>query len=84
MGNPFPFTKRLRPYLTDEQHQILESLPPLRTSLESAIDGYVALIEVFIPRARQLADATGAPWPEDYANASIAHFERSVGVRFDL
>ncbi len=84
MGNPFPFTKRLRPYLTDEQHQILESLPPLWASLDSAIDGYVALIEVFIPRARRLADATGARWPEDYANASIAHFERSVGVRFDL
>src|SRR5436190_64476 len=27
-GNPFPFTKRLRGYLTDEQNELLESLPP--------------------------------------------------------
>ena len=42
-GNPFPFTKRLRHYLTDEQHAVLEALPPVAASLDSAIDGYVAL-----------------------------------------
>jgi hypothetical protein len=59
-GNPFPFTKRLRRYLTDEQNAILESLPPLSPTIDSAIDGYVAFPEVLIPRARKLAEGTGA------------------------
>ena len=71
-GNPFPFTKRLRRYLTEEQHALLEGLPPVCASIDSAIDGYVALAEVFLPRAERLATATGARWPAEYAQASIA------------
>jgi len=84
VGNPFPFTKRLRRYLTDEQNAILQSLPPLSPSIESAIDGFVALAEIFLPRAKQLAKATGTRWPEDYERATVSHFERSVGVRLAL
>lgn len=84
VGNPFPFTKRLRRYLTDEQNALLESLPPLLPSIDSAIDGFVALAEIFIPRARRLAEATGARWPSEYEQASVSYFERSVGVRLTL
>ncbi len=80
MGNPFPFTKRLRSYLTDEQNAVLKSLPPLWASLDSVIDGYVALAEVFLPRARRLAAATGVNWPTEYERASVSFFERMVGV----
>ena len=83
-GNPFPFTKRLRRYLTDEQHGVLESLPPVAATIDSAIDGYVALAEVFLPRARRLAATTGAVWPAGYAQASVAHFEQAVGVRLQV
>lgn len=83
-GNPFPFTKRLRRYLTDEQHAILEGLPPVAASIESAIDGYIALAEVFLPRAERLAAAMGASWPADYATASVTHFEHSLGVRLSV
>ncbi|MGH9157625.1 MAG: hypothetical protein ACRD1K_17715 [Acidimicrobiales bacterium] len=84
MGNPFPFSKRLRRYLTEEQHAVLVSLPPVAASIDSAIDGYVALGRVFLPRARRLAEATGAVWPAAYEQASVAHFERSVGVKLRL
>ena len=84
VGNPFPFTKRLRRYLTDEQNATLQSLPPLGPSIDSAIDGFVALAEIFLPRAKRLAQATGARWPEEYERASGAHCERSVGVRLAL
>ena len=84
IGNPFPFTKRLRRYLTDEQHAVLEALPPVRASIESAVDGYVALAELFLPRAERLAATMGAPWPAEYAGASVAHFEQAVGVRLTL
>lgn len=83
-GNPFPFTKRLRGYLTEEQNALLASLPPVYASIDSAIDAYVALVEVFVPRARRLAKATGSDWPEDYARASVGHFERSIGVSLRL
>jgi hypothetical protein len=83
-GNPFPFTKRLRRYLTDEQNAILESLPPLSPTIDSAIDGYVALAEIFLPRARRLAEATGATWPSEYEQASVSYFERSIGAQLRI
>ena len=52
-GNPFPFTKRLRSYLTDEQNQLLVSLPPLEATIDSVIEGYIALARIFLPRARR-------------------------------
>ena len=84
MGSPFPFTKRLHPYLTDEQNALLESLPPLAPNLDSVIEGYVALAEAFLPRAKRLAAATGAQWPDRYEKASVAYFERMVGVKLRI
>ena len=81
MGNPFPFTRR---YLTAEQHAVLESLPPLTASLDAAITGYVALAEAFLPRAKRLAEQTGADWPGDYERASVAYFERSIGIALKI
>lgn len=79
-ANPFPFTKRLRSYLTDEQNELLISLPPLEATIDSAIEGYIALARAFLPRARRLAELTGAEWPEAYARASVGFFERSLGL----
>ena len=77
----FPFTKRLRSYLTDEQNALLASLPPLEPTIDSAIDGYLALARIFLPRARRLAERTGHAWPQAYEDASVAYFERSLGVQ---
>ncbi len=44
----------------------------------------MALAEIFIPRARRLAEATGTRWPSEYEQASVSYFERSVGVRLAL
>lgn len=83
-GNPFPFTKRLRGYLTDEQNKLLESLPPVAPTIESGIDGYVVLARVFLPRAQALAKRTGASWPAAYERASVDYFERMTGARLQL
>ncbi len=80
-GNPFPFTKHLRGDLTDEQNALVASLPPLEPTIDSAIDGYLGLARVFLPRARRLAEQTGHSWPRAYENASVAYFERSLGVQ---
>ena len=81
-GNPFPFTKRLRNYLTDEQNQSLASLPPLEATIDSVIEGYIALARIFLPRAHGSAELTGAEWPEAYARASVAF--RAEPRRFHL
>jgi hypothetical protein len=83
-GNPFPFTKRLRSYLSVEQNDILESLPPLAPTIESGIDGYIALARAFLPRARALAERTGATWPDAYEHATINHFETMLGASLAL
>jgi hypothetical protein len=83
-GNPFPFTKRLRSYLTDEQNAVLASLPPVGPTWDSIIDGYVALARAFLPRARALAAATGAEYPTEYERATVAYFERMTGARIGL
>jgi hypothetical protein len=83
-GNPFPFTKRLRRYLTEEQNALLESLPALSSNWDSIIDGYVALTHAFLPRGRRLASATGADWPSGYVRATVGYFERMLGVDLGL
>jgi hypothetical protein len=80
-GNPFPFTKRLRTYLTDEQNTLLLSLPPLVATIDSVIEGYLALARAFLPRARSLAERTGSSWPAAYEAASVSYFESSLGVQ---
>jgi hypothetical protein len=83
-GNPFPFTKRLRGYLTAEQNAVVESLPPVSATIDSGIDAYIALAQVFIPRAKALAERVGADWPEAYERASCAFFEQMLGVELKL
>lgn len=83
-GNPFPFTKRLRRYLTDEQNRVLESLPPLTTTWDSIIDSYAAMARIFLPRARRLAQRTGATWPAAYEQATVSYFERMLGADLGL
>jgi predicted nucleotidyltransferase len=80
-ANPFPFTKRLRGYLTAEQNALLASLPPLAPTTQSVVESYVALARAFLPRARALAERTGAEWPEAYERATVAYFERMTGAR---
>jgi hypothetical protein len=83
-GNPFPFTKRLRTYLTSEQNAVLASLPLLEPTIDSAIEGSLALARVFLPRARRLAAETKHPWPQSYEQASVSYFERSLGVQIGI
>jgi len=40
---PLPLPKRIRSHVTDEQNTLLTSLPHLEPTIDSAIDGYLAL-----------------------------------------
>jgi len=50
-------------------------------TLDSAIEGYLALARAFLPRSKALAERTGATWPFAYERASVSYFESSLGVK---
>ena len=70
--------------LTEQGWALLESLPPVVATLDSVIAGYTALAEIFLPRAKALAAATGARWPTEYERATVSYFERSLGVTLSI
>lgn len=70
--------KRLRAFLTAEQHQLLEALPALEATLESVIASYGATSDAFVSRGRALANTTGEDWPIELEDATRRHLERSI------
>ena len=71
--------KRMRPFLTDEQHAVLEGLPPIEATLSSVIDSYAATSEIFVERGQALAERMGGEWPQAFHDATRRHLERSIG-----
>ncbi len=71
--------KRMRAFLTDEQHTVLQSLPAVEATLPSVVESYAATSEVFVSRGRALAGQTGGDWPEAFEDATRRHLERSIG-----
>ncbi|NYH85116.1 hypothetical protein SAMN05421678_11187 [Actinopolymorpha cephalotaxi] len=74
--------KRLNPYLSAEQRTFLESIPAADVSEEGITATIRVLSREFIRRGRALAGRTGATWPEELEDATIAHLQRHLGVDF--
>lgn len=71
--------KRMKEFLTDEQHDVLRALPPVEASIPSVVESYAATAAVFVARGRALAARTGAGWPDDFEEATRRHLERRIG-----
>lgn len=76
--------KRVRPFLSDEQYQVLRGLPAIDGTLDACIDACLTLARIFIPRGRALAARVGARWPDDLERATVAHVEEALGVRIGI
>jgi hypothetical protein len=66
MEPPFrirPGPKKLLPALTDEQQEILKTLPAIADNLAVLIAFSTAVAAVFLPRARRLTETLGGAWP---------------------
>ncbi len=74
--------KRLNRYLTAEQRTFLESLPPVAARRDAVIEFDRRVAAEFIRRGRALAGATGANWPADLEQATVAYLRRSLGTGF--
>jgi hypothetical protein len=72
--------KRLNHWLSLEQREVLESLPPLVATVDSVVDAQLHLARIFIARGRALADRLGADWPEELEAATLRHVEHGLGI----
>lgn len=71
---------RRNPLLTADQRAELASLGAVTPDHDGILAGNLALAAIFFPRARRLAAAVGATWPEALEGATRAHLRRNLGV----
>jgi hypothetical protein len=70
--------KRLYPYLTSAQIAFLEGLPPVSSTRDSVIAFDHTVAQEVIRIGRPLAAETGARWPADFVDATLAYLRRSL------
>lgn len=66
--------------LPPQDLHLLTRLAAPASNRESGISGSVALADAFLPRARRVAAAAGAAWPEGLEAAVRGHLARELGV----
>lgn len=70
--------KKLYPFLTAEQIAELEALVPPRAIEAELLAANRDLRDRFLPRARRVAQATGAVWPADWEAAVMSGLARDL------
>ncbi len=66
--------------LTEEQKDLLTSLPPPRPERDAMIAAHLAYAQAYLPRARRMADRLGVDWPEDFEAATWAQLEKALSI----
>ena len=74
--------KRLNPYLTGEQRQILESMPIPGMEMDQILDYLHMITREILRRGKALARRAATPWPQDLEDAAMANVRRQLGVDF--
>jgi hypothetical protein len=70
--------KRLYPYLTSSQIAFLEALPPVSSTRSSVIAFDRLVVAEVLRIGEPLAAQTGALWPADFVDATLAYLHRSL------
>jgi hypothetical protein len=68
------------PFLTEEQRDVLVSVPPQSATRESVIQAHSAFAAIFLPRAKKLASCVGMAWPMELEDAT----RRSLRCRLQM
>ena len=66
---------KLNPFLTEAQRAALAALPPLAMSVESLLEGSLAIARIYVPLAKSMADARGLRWPDALEAAARRHID---------
>ncbi|MES2340557.1 MAG: hypothetical protein V4597_02680 [Pseudomonadota bacterium] len=74
--------KKLNPFLTPEQRQVLEALMPPAPQRNAVIAASADLARLFLARSRPLADRLGTPWPHAFEQATRRHLETTLAFSF--
>jgi hypothetical protein len=74
---------RLNNLLAPDQRRTLDELPPLAPTRESVIDAHLACARAFRPLAWRLLSQRGIDYPEQFDTATLAHLNRSLGIRLE-
>jgi predicted nucleotidyltransferase len=68
------------PFLTDEQREALENVPPMAANRDSVLAAQGYLMSVFLPRAKRLAADIAMEWPAAFEEATRRHLEAKLGL----
>lgn len=66
--------------ITDEQKDLLTSLPPAVPNLEAMISAHLAYAKAYLPRARKLALLWGVEWPERFEAATWTQLNKTLSI----
>ncbi len=67
--------------ITDEQKDLLVSLPPAVADRDAMISAHLAYAKAYLPRARQRAERLGMEWPERFEAVTWAQLEKSLAIQ---
>jgi hypothetical protein len=67
--------------ITDEQKELLTSLPPAVATRGALIDAHLAYAQAYLPRARRLARAWGVEWPERFEAATWKQLHETLSIQ---
>ncbi len=66
--------------ITEEQRNVLRSLPQPLPTREAAIAAHLGYAAAYLPRARRMARRHGLAWPERFEAATWRHLGRELAV----
>ncbi len=67
--------------ITDEQKDLLMSMPPATPNRDAMISAQLAYAEAYLPRARKRAEQLGMEWPERFEAVTWARLEETLSVQ---
>ncbi len=67
--------------ITDEQKELLKSLPAPVPERDAIIEAHLAYAAAFLPRARKRAAALGMEWPEAFETATWKKLEQTLSIK---
>jgi hypothetical protein len=76
--------KRLNRYLTAEQIEALQAIPPIGSDPEQLIAAHTAIAREYLTRARRLAALLDEPWPTALEQASLDLWRRELGIELEV
>lgn len=70
------------PFLSEAQRSLLEGIPPLMATHQSALEAQRYLASAFLPRAKRLAAEIGMVWPTAFEEATRTSLRLHLGLQF--